>query len=159
MESKTIKKTERGQSLTELALSFMIIMFVLSGLVDLGRAFFVVIALRDAAQEGAVYASVHPTDHLGIVNRVRTSSSDPVDFSTLPSVYPNDYIIITPQGGSDCPGFYGALDEEAYGVTVRVLYDFQFTMPLIQRLTPGGSGAIQLGASATHTILFNDLCP
>ncbi|MCK5345107.1 MAG: pilus assembly protein, partial [Candidatus Heimdallarchaeota archaeon] len=49
---------ESGQSLVELALVFTTIVFMLSILVDIGRAFFTLIALNDAAQGGAVHASM-----------------------------------------------------------------------------------------------------
>lgn len=153
MDSKAIKKTERGQSLTELALSFTMIMLILSGVVDLGRAFFVVIALRDAAQEGAVYASVYPTDYTGIRDRVRTSSSDPVDFSILT----DDQITRTFTDGHACSGFDTDAPEKSFGVTVRVMYDFQFTMPLIitvARPWLQPDNTLELKVGATHTILF-----
>ena len=50
-------KSERGQSLTELALSMVLMLILLAGVADLGRAFFTYVALRDAAQEGALYGS------------------------------------------------------------------------------------------------------
>ena len=46
----------------ELALSFTVLLFLLMGVIDLGRAFFALSAMRDAAQEGAVYGSLSPVD-------------------------------------------------------------------------------------------------
>jgi hypothetical protein len=63
-------RSERGQSLVELALTFSLIMLLLAGTIDLGRAFFTYNALRDAAQEGASYGSLEPTDNTGIEDRV-----------------------------------------------------------------------------------------
>jgi hypothetical protein len=54
------KPTERGQSMVELALSITLLMVLLSGTIDLGRAFFTWLTMRDAAQEGASYASIAP---------------------------------------------------------------------------------------------------
>ena len=93
IDKKTGLKTgnnnkESGQSLVELALVFTTIVFMLSILVDIGRAFFTLIALNDAAQEGAVHASMHPT-YLEVDNNspwqdtiqmIITSSSEPIDF-------------------------------------------------------------------------------
>lgn len=171
MQSKAIRKSERGQSLTELALSFMIIMFVLSGIVDLGRAFFIVIALRDAAQEGAVYASVHPPqvitknadpnlddpDLKEVRKRVKTSSSAPVNFSTWSDekLQKNIDVVYT-DDPNRCSGF-DAMGMYSYGVTVTVYYDFQFSMPLIQPVVEPwleADGTLRLGVPATHTILF-----
>jgi hypothetical protein len=55
------KPKEYGQSMVELALTFSILMVLLAGTVDLGRAFFTWVAMRDAAQEGASYASTKPS--------------------------------------------------------------------------------------------------
>jgi hypothetical protein len=51
---------ERGQSLVELALSITMLMILLAGTLDLGRAFFTWLAMRDSAQEGATYGSIYP---------------------------------------------------------------------------------------------------
>jgi Flp pilus assembly protein TadG len=48
-------RVENGQSMVEFAFGMVILMIILVGIVDLGRAFFTFMALRDAAQEGAVY--------------------------------------------------------------------------------------------------------
>jgi len=50
-------KSERGQSLTELAVIVVIMIIILAGVVDLGGVIFQYLAMRDAAQEGASYAT------------------------------------------------------------------------------------------------------
>ncbi len=64
------KGKEAGQSMVELALTITFLMMLLAGTIDLGRAFFTWLALRDAAQEGASYGSFKPADIAGIQNRV-----------------------------------------------------------------------------------------
>jgi Flp pilus assembly protein TadG len=59
-QSNVYQPSERGQSLVELTLTFMILLVLLGGVLDLGRALFTFVALRDAAQEGAVYGSIQP---------------------------------------------------------------------------------------------------
>lgn len=54
------KQIERGQSMVELALSITVLMILLAGTIDLGRAFFTWQAMRNAAQEGASYGSIFP---------------------------------------------------------------------------------------------------
>ena len=76
-------KVERGQSLVEFALGITFILILMSGTVDLGRAYFSLLSLRDAAQEGALYGSLAPPDTAGIRARVRETSAWPVDFSGL----------------------------------------------------------------------------
>ncbi len=39
----------------------VILLFLVGGIVDLGRGFFTYMALRDAVQEGALYGSINPT--------------------------------------------------------------------------------------------------
>jgi hypothetical protein len=55
------KPKEHGQSMVELALTITILMVLLAGTIDLGRAFFTWLAMRDAAQEGGSYASTNPS--------------------------------------------------------------------------------------------------
>jgi Flp pilus assembly protein TadG len=69
------RSAQKGQSLVELALSMTVMLILLGGIVDLGRAFFTFMALRDAVQEGAMYGSLHPTSTVEIKNQVRDSSS------------------------------------------------------------------------------------
>lgn len=71
-------RTEKGQSLVELAFGMVVLLVLLAGIVDLGRLLFFYIAMRDAAQEGAVYGQLNPMFCLDIHNRV------------------NDYLGVTP---------------------------------------------------------------
>src|SRR4030066_100262 len=64
------KPKEHGQSMVELALTITILMVLLAGTIDLGRAFFTWLAMRDAAQEGASYGSIKPYDASGLEARV-----------------------------------------------------------------------------------------
>ena len=67
-------RKERGQSLTELAIVMAFLLILLAGIVDIGRAFFMFIELRDVAQEAALIASIESLECLEIVDRVRTST-------------------------------------------------------------------------------------
>ena len=62
MKEKKTSQKERAQAIVELATSLVILLTLLAGIVDLGRALFTWITLRDAAQEGASYASVLATE-------------------------------------------------------------------------------------------------
>ncbi len=79
-----INRNERGQSMVELALSFVILLVLLAGTVDLGRAFFTWLQMRDAAQEGASYASVCPTGNVNarILANLNPPSAYIVDVSS-----------------------------------------------------------------------------
>ncbi len=60
---------ESGQSLVELSAMMVILLILLAGVVDLGRLAFYYIAMRDAAQEAASYASIFPNNNQEIFNR------------------------------------------------------------------------------------------
>ena len=50
---------QKGQNLVELALVLPLLLLLLAGIVDFGRAFYGFIALENAAREGARYAAAH----------------------------------------------------------------------------------------------------
>ncbi len=130
------QRGERGQSLVELAISLTFIILLLAGAVDFGNAFFSFVALRDAAQEGALYGSMNPTDVGGIQTRVRTASTIPVDLSDAGLVDVEVSII-----GSPCEGG---------GVRVTVSYEYPISMPFLTAIT---GPTIPLTAQVTDTIL------
>ena len=53
-------KSQTGQSLVEFSLMLIILLVLLTGVMDLGRAYFTYLALKDAAAEGAYYGQGHP---------------------------------------------------------------------------------------------------
>jgi Flp pilus assembly protein TadG len=138
-----LSRGERGQSLVELALSLTIILLLLAGAVDFSMAYFSFSAMQDAAQEGALYGSVNPDDETGIITRVRSASSNPVNFADTTLVD----VIVTLSADPACEG-----DE----VKVNVIYDYPISMPFIGAII--GSQKITLNASVTDTIL-QPVCP
>ena len=173
-EKKHLAKTERAQSLVELAISLIIILTLLAGAVDFGIALFSFVSLRDAVQEGALFASFSPTldegDNLyenealacdAIEARVRTASSSPVDLADTTNV--TVFICTVPAGMSTfvCEN---ACDDSAAdpcegdgaAIQVRATYNYQLTMPLIGTII--GTNTIPITASVTDTIL-RPLCP
>lgn len=61
-------RLEQGQSLIELAFGFMFILLTLLGMIDLGRLYFLYIALEDSASEAALYLAINGDclDHTSI---------------------------------------------------------------------------------------------
>jgi hypothetical protein len=132
-----ISPKERGQSMVEMALAFILLMALIGGIADLGRAFFVYSALRDAAQEGASYGSLFPAEDTPIIARVRNSSSSPVDLTDAA------ILVAVSRDGPACQGT---------GITVAVTYDdFEFIMPWLDLFI--GVNTIDLTASVTDTVL------
>jgi TadE-like protein len=137
------KKKEIGQSMVELAFSITFLMVLLAGTIDLGRAFFTWLALRDAAQEGASYGSVYPSrvdlikyrvwDNLGqVINNPQTNVSVTV----------------------------GYIDHPCLGNTILVSVDypdFPLTMPFLGTIV--GSQTISIHATVNDSILKPMVCP
>jgi Flp pilus assembly protein TadG len=140
------QKNERGQSLVELAISLVILLYLLSGAVEFGIAFFQFVQLRDAAQEGALYGSMNPTDTADITARVRAASSSPIDLS-INNVDTGVTVAINYPDGDDCEG---------NGIQVVVTHNHRIFMPFIPQLI--GRNMIPLTATVTDTIL-SPVCP
>ena len=66
-------ETEKGQSLVELAIFLTILLWLVSGIFDVGRAFFMQFALQDAAEEGIIYGIAYPNECDLIKTRVWNS--------------------------------------------------------------------------------------
>lgn len=83
-------KTSRGQSLVELALLAPVLITLVLGALDYGRAYFAYVSVTNAARNGAQYASSSPdaaADLDGIKNAVLGDTGDLVDTSpTNPDV-------------------------------------------------------------------------
>ena len=151
---------EKGQSLVELALVILIVFLLVSGIVDLGRVLFYFQAMRDAAQEGAAYASAFP---------VNISDTDPPTASLncveirnrIQANLPNDNIVteISFRRDTDGAGIYydcftspaeslsRACAPNSLKIVVRKT-DFPIIMPVIS-LFVGQSIALETPITAT----------
>jgi hypothetical protein len=133
--------TEKGQSLVELALTATLLMFLLLATIDFGFAFFYWIAIRDAAQEGAMYGSLHPETASDAIlrNRVKgAASSQLIKISDLP----DSQIEITRTG--TCPGD---------AITVLVTYKYQILTPMISNFVNSPDKKITIKANVSNIIL------
>ena len=81
---------DRGANLVEMALVTVLLLLLLAGIADLGRAFYTYIVIANASREGARYASRFPNDANGIRNVVIQELS-----GTLQSDVREDEIDIT----------------------------------------------------------------
>ena len=160
MPAKTKKRpttqNERGQSLTELAITLPILVLLLLGTLDFGMAIFSYSMLRDAAQEGAFYGSFNPTNVEEIENRARNISPRAEDeiFSSPVQLRDTDLIKVSVRAlGNYCQG---AENGVANSIQVNVSYKYPLLMPFIGRLI--GSNTIPLTGTATNVIL-QPQCP
>lgn len=143
--SSEIQSVEEGQSFVEFAISLAFILILLAAIVDLGRLFFVFVTLRDAAQEGAAYASFCPADIPGIQARARASSTNPVNLF--------DQVNIKIEISPVCTLSPFCNTGDGISVTVKNP-TFHLTMPFL------GGVTVPLEATVTDTIITNAYdCP
>ena len=135
-------EVDRGQSLVELATGLTVVMILLAGIVDLGRALFAKVALLDAAEEGALYGSLQPGDVSGIESRIRDNSDGPIDFTDTASVQ-----VTVEYPGSACVGNL---------LRVRVDYQFLVATPFIGTIL--GTQTVALSASS-ESLILSPQCP
>ncbi len=127
---------EEGQSLVEFAISLVLLLVLLSGLVDTGRALFTYLALQESAEEGALFGSTAPTNIAMIQVRAINSNDLVRKFNSDISVQVNI-------NGAACTG---------NSIKVTVAYpNFPITMPFMGAIL--GGQTIPLKASVTNPII------
>jgi hypothetical protein len=158
-KAETSKNKSKGQSLVELAVSLTFLLILVGGVIDLGRAFFTYITLRDASQEGAAYGSYAcakesggpdcikgPTLVAALKNRVRASSQGGiVNLSSWPD---NQIEVKFFRGASEITDGSACAGDT---VKVTVSYpNFNITMPFIGTFI---GQQIPITASVMDTVL------
>ena len=145
----TKRDDPKGQSLVEFALSLTFMLILLAGAIDFGIGLFEYVAMRDAAQEGALYGSMNPGNTAGIRSRAANASGN----GFILERYTSGELTITPSfSGAACEG---------NGITVTLRYDHPLSVPFIGAFigapTPpcsnGKPKCIRLTATVTDTIL------
>jgi Flp pilus assembly protein TadG len=154
MKKKTLlPRSAKGQSLVELAISLVILLYLLSGAVEFGILFFQYVQLRDAAQEGALYGSTKPDDVSGIIARAKGSSQSPLKLADGVAT-----IAVSIDGYASGTTEYSDRDCEGsnHAITVTLTYNHGIFMPFLPQLI--GRSSIPLTATVTDTIL-SPRCP
>jgi hypothetical protein len=145
--SQKIRRFESGQSLIELAVSLTLLMILLGGIVDVGRAIFTLFAMQDAAEEGIVYGTSFPTDCVGIHHRIEYNLGNRSFGGGMTAV-----VEITNNGGQyvTCESIPLVQVYAGKMIRVSVTKTFSITMPFIGAFI---GQEIPLHASATGVIL------
>jgi Flp pilus assembly protein TadG len=73
-EARRARRGERGQTMVEFALIVPLMLVIVFGIVDFGRAYSVWVTITNAAREGARYGITNPTDTSGITSSVKKAS-------------------------------------------------------------------------------------
>lgn len=127
-------RREKGQSLVEFAILLPFLILLLSGLLDLGRVFYVQVTLEDAASEGVAYATIHPYDADGIWRRAAEATGGMITIS------PNDVDVE-----------YPPVMHVGAPITVTVRYEFHLITPFVSDLL--SDGVLPLKGTATGAII------
>ncbi len=150
-QRKIRRKSEQGQSLVELAISFPVILLLMLGTLDFGMATYSYLIVRDAAQEGALYGSINPNSNRDIENRVRFMApldADALSFVPVKLDNKEDIKIQIKTSGRNCQGL---TDDKVNTISVHVSYNYPLIIPFAQILS--GSNTILLEATATNVII------
>ena len=144
-------KNEKGQSFVELALSMIFLITLLSVVIDLGWAFFTLIALRDAAQEAASVGAICPTLGADAANspiraRLRDAATSPIDMRKLQDSQIVVQVLDADTGTAISSGF-----EVGDSIMVTITYTHDIMVPMIGAFI--GSQTYDLKATSVDTIL------
>jgi Flp pilus assembly protein TadG len=115
-------RAERGQSLLELAILLPVLLLILLGILDVGRLYMTLVAINDAAAEGASYAASYPTRTDQIQQRAADSST------ALTTIEPS-MVVVT----------YADPPSSGQPITVTVQYDYDLLTPVLSAIVPSGT--------------------
>lgn len=138
-----ITKSQKGQSFVELGVSMVILLLVLAGVIEFGMLMFQYVAMRDAAQEGAVYTSMYPTACNQTIERVKKD---------LYNVDPSQVEVAVEVNGISCIDARPADACASHEVKVTVRQpDYKLSMPLLGTFL--GRQSLNISAATTSTII------
>ncbi len=115
-----MERDEHGQSMVEFALILPVLILLVAGIFDLGRAFYATITITNAAREGARYGTLNPDYGQGICN----ATTAEVGFLGM-TVSPNDVTVscINTVNCLNAVSWAGCADMDPLRVTVNYKYD------------------------------------
>lgn len=149
------QKSERGQSFMELAISLTFLLILLAAVIDLGWAFYTMVALRDTAQEGAAFGSMCPNDFSLIEERLRESATAPLSIEDIDGG-DIEICIIDPDSPPElfaCSGKGAAIVRgNSVRVTIRIQHDI--LTPFVGSFI--GTQTYPLTVTVSNTILRED---
>lgn len=165
------KNREEGQSLVEMAISLPVILLILSGLLDLGRIYYLNIALEEAAAEAAVYLAISPDcpnlnsfakceNPNNALYRAVNAGNDEFDPAlaewNIPFSSAKESAGWRSPFGQDASGSSSS-DCSSIGCTVviQVRYPFEFLTPGMQAFLNSVDNTITLEVQASQVIVYD----
>ncbi len=127
MNTKVKSKT-RAQSMVEMALILPVLLLILFGLIEFGRALFIYTVVSNAAREGARQGLVAPTDQV-LIREAAYSRAILIPTNTLT-------IDISYDGGEASVPPHTPLLKGQDRVVVQVTYQFSMITPIISSIFP-----------------------
>lgn len=154
MHNKLRHHLERGQSFMELALSFVFFLFFIMGVLDLGRLFFLYVALEDSAGEAALYLALNgkcpgpPGDPVcsAVVGGCSSTCTDPNNAKARASDA-SGLIDMSKPGATLSYEYIPASADNEEMVKVRLVYPFELLTPIINDIVGGDTLTLQSEAS------------
>lgn len=139
------RKLQRGQSLVELSLSMVLFLMLFMGVMDLGRAYFIYVALEDSAGEAAIFLAITPD----CAEPNEAQCADPNNARYRAEHAADEYF---DWSSADIQIRY-LTGERGVGNTVEVEIRYPFTlyMPIITNIV--GADTLTISAKATQTIM------
>lgn len=138
--------SEHGQAFTELAISMVFLLILMAGVIDMGRAIFTYISIRDAVQEGAAYGAIAPTDCEGIKNRILSHTKGAIKLRE------SDILMSIKIDGTACTSVVPANIDTGDPVYVGITFqNFRIATPFIGTII--GSQVVDFKAEVTDTVL------
>ena len=125
---KGSRKPEQAQSLVELAISLVLILTLLAGIFDIGRAIFTKFAMQDAAEEGVIFGIAYPTHCDQIRERIAyelTNNVLPDDISVVVTIQRNNGTF-APCAGVPLAEVYAGKE-----MRIEITETFQIRMPFL----------------------------
>lgn len=137
--------SQKGQSLVELAITFVLLMILLSGAFEFATSFFQLVQLQDSAQEGALYGS-YCQNEPEVLSRVLGSSDSPLNLNDSNVTISISYTDRDTQSEKTLAEL-----QEGDGIKVRVSYRHKIFMPFLPVIL--GREYLDLSGSVTNTVL------
>ena len=128
-----MKHGERGANLAEFALVAPLLIFLVFGIVDLGRAFYGYVVITNAVREGARYGSRFTDDREAEIQAIVLTEIDRSGASG----------VLTSSSCTD-PTVNKASDSTGYEIRFRVSCDINLLTPLFEDWTIGNQAAMKI---------------
>jgi len=127
-----MKRNERGANLVEFAIVVLLLLLILAGIADLGRAFYGYNVITNAAREAARYGTRLPLDTTNIEAKALTEI---LNSGAVPAVLRVENCRVETGREADLQG---------EGIRVSVICDFDPIIPLISDFTMSNSAIMKI---------------